>query len=235
MPTPRWTINELMLIASDMGFNQTIAAPGAGHIAKVLVLVAGCGLGANVWADIYTCTDASGRKITSDTPIVECQNREQRVINSAGVVQKIIGSNLSAQEQAKVQLKLREDQAKQDALLEQKRKDRALLARYANANQHDQERARQLGAVDDVIRLIDLRSKEMLDARAKLQQVIGSDVVVESKKRAAQELDDNQRKIVMQKQSLETQLLEKKRINARFDAELVRLQRLWADGSVGVR
>ena len=31
---------------------------------------------------IYTCTDAKGRKLTSDRPIPECHDREQRVLKT---------------------------------------------------------------------------------------------------------------------------------------------------------
>ena len=37
-------------------------------------------------APIYTCTDASGKKLTSDRPIAECSAREQRVLNADGSV-----------------------------------------------------------------------------------------------------------------------------------------------------
>jgi len=35
---------------------------------------------------IYSCTDASGKKLTSDRPIAECANRDQRVLNADGSV-----------------------------------------------------------------------------------------------------------------------------------------------------
>ena len=34
---------------------------------------------------IYTCVDAYGRRITSDRPIPECMDREQRQLSSSGV------------------------------------------------------------------------------------------------------------------------------------------------------
>jgi hypothetical protein len=38
---------------------------------------------------IYSCVDAKGNKRTSDRPIPECSDREQRVLNKDGTVKRI--------------------------------------------------------------------------------------------------------------------------------------------------
>ena len=56
---------------------------------------------AQAWAqEIYTCTDAKGRKLNSDRPITECTDREQKVLGRNGTVKRVVGPVLSAQEQA---------------------------------------------------------------------------------------------------------------------------------------
>ena len=39
---------------------------------------------------IYTCVDAYGRRITSDRPIPECMDREQRQLSSSGVTRRVL-------------------------------------------------------------------------------------------------------------------------------------------------
>jgi hypothetical protein len=72
-----------------------------------LGLVAGslaAGLLAPAWAEgIYTCVDAKGRRITSDRPIIECIDREQRELSPSGTVRRKIGPSLTAMERAAVE------------------------------------------------------------------------------------------------------------------------------------
>ena len=68
-----------------------------------LVLAAALGQG---WAQpqapagIYTCVDAKGRRLTSDRPIVDCLDREQKELNSSGTVRRTLGPSLTASERA---------------------------------------------------------------------------------------------------------------------------------------
>ena len=66
-------------------------------------------------AGIYTCVDARGRKLTSDRPIPECNDREQKVLNPSGTVKSKLGPTLTAQERSEVEAKEKlvlEDQAR---------------------------------------------------------------------------------------------------------------------------
>ncbi|MEK9803169.1 MAG: DUF4124 domain-containing protein, partial [Curvibacter sp.] len=49
---------------------------------------------------IYTCTDAQGRKLTSDRPIRECADREQLLLNPSGTVRAVIPPTLTGPERA---------------------------------------------------------------------------------------------------------------------------------------
>ena len=53
-------------------------------------------------AAIYSCVDASGKRLTSDRPIAECSNREQRLLNADGSVRRIVTPDLTADERAEV-------------------------------------------------------------------------------------------------------------------------------------
>lgn len=47
---------------------------------------------------IYSCTDAKGRRITSDRPIAECLDREQRELSNTGTVKRIVKPVMTAEE-----------------------------------------------------------------------------------------------------------------------------------------
>ena len=74
--------------------------------------------GASLWAQgaagpvpqIYTCTDASGRKLTSDRPIAECRDREQTILNPSGTVKARIGPVLTPYEQSQSEARIRAEQ-----------------------------------------------------------------------------------------------------------------------------
>jgi hypothetical protein len=184
---------------------------------------------------IYTCTLPSGRKITADRPVPECAEREQKELNASGTLRRVVKPVMTAQEQAAADNIAREENEERLRQAEEKRKDRAMLARYPNAAIHDIERNATVGSVDDVIKAATKRITE-LDAQRK---TIDSELEFykkDPKKIPAslrRQIDDYDASVVTQRQFIGTQELEKKRIHQRFDAELVRLKQLWAIQSGG--
>lgn len=110
---------------------------------------------------IYTCTDARGRKLTSDRPIAECIDREQKVLNPSGTVKAKVGPTLTAQERAALEVKEKEALEERARLDEEKRRDRALLTRYPNKVVHDKERAEALTQIGVVRQAAVQRVKEL--------------------------------------------------------------------------
>ena len=88
-------------------------------------------------AEIYTCTNAQGRKITADRPIAECTDRAQQEITPAGIVKRVIGPTLTAKERAQQEEKEKLADEARAREAEEKRRDRALLLRYPNRQVHD--------------------------------------------------------------------------------------------------
>jgi hypothetical protein len=179
---------------------------------------------------IYVCTDAHGRRLTSDRPIPECADREQRELSPSGLVKRVIPGAVSAQEQAQL-AKQAEAEAEQRARdREQLRKDRALMNRYANQRQHDAEREKQLAMVDANLTVIQNRTRELQQQAKGFQEEMEfyktdpSKAPTWLKRRVA----DNMALQEQQQQLVAAQLEEAKRVNARFDEELVRLKALWA-------
>jgi Domain of unknown function (DUF4124) len=181
------------------------------------------------WAQIYTCVDARGRKLTSDRPIAECADREQKELNKSGTVKRTVNPVMTAEEQRvfdEKQKNVAEEQARQ---LEEKRKDRALLTRYPNRATHDKERAEALSQVDEVMKAATKRIGELglqrkdIDTELEFYKKDPNKAPLSLKR----QIEDNNNSVAVQKRFVADQEGEKKRINMRFDEELVKLKSLW--------
>ena len=196
-----------------------------------IAAVLGAGTASGAWAQggIYTCVDAKGRKLTSDRPILDCIDREQTELGPTGQVIRKIGPSLTAAERAAEEEKARRALEERNRQLEEKRRDRALLTRYPDRGTHDKERTKALDAVDEVIKTANRRTSELQWQRKKLDndfEFYGRDL----KKAPAmlkRQIEENDHQQAAQKRFIGNQEEEKKRINARFDEELVRLKALW--------
>lgn len=180
--------------------------------------------------NIYTCVDGKGRKITADRPIVECIDRTQQELNKSGTVRRQVGPSLTAQERAAQEEK---DKAAAEALAreaEDRRRDRALLLRYPTRAVHDQERVIALAQVDEVIKASNKRTMELAEQRKAIQAEFEFYAKDPSKAPPAlkRRLEENEASSVVQKKFVLDQEQEKKRVNQRFDEELVKLKQLWA-------
>ena len=58
--------------------------------ATLLGVAAPLTVGAQVGPITYTCVDSKGNKRSSDRPIPECSDREQRVLNKDGSLRRVI-------------------------------------------------------------------------------------------------------------------------------------------------
>ena len=198
-------------------------------------------LGAALWAGfavadapatangIYSCTDASGRRITSDRPIAACVDREQRVLGNTGVELRRLGPTLTEQERAAQEAKHRQEQAEQLQLREERSRERAMLLRYPNQGVHDEARTDALAQVNDVIAIAKNRQTELTQRRRKLNTEMefyqkDPKKAPANLRRQLKENDDSQAE---QQRYIAQQESEKQRINQRFDAELQQLRKLW--------
>jgi hypothetical protein len=179
---------------------------------------------------IYTCVDAQGRKLTSDRPIAACVDREQKVLNPSGTVKAKVGPTLTAAERAEQEAREKKELEERIRQNEEKRRDRALLARYPNQSAHDKERADALAQVAAVRQTAIARVDDLLKQRQKVDDEMEFYKKDPSKappalRRQQEELAQN---LAGQGRFIADQDAEVKRVNARFDAELVRLKQLWA-------
>ncbi|MEN9538048.1 MAG: hypothetical protein RLZZ126_283 [Pseudomonadota bacterium] len=186
----------------------------------------------SAWAQaggIYTCVDAKGRKLTSDRPIPECNDRDQKVLNPSGTVRGQVGPSLTATERQALEAKerqRREEQARRD---EDKRRERALLIRYPHQAEHDKERAEAINQIGVVKAAAVHRLTALTEQRKKLDQEMEFYKKDPSKAppNLRRELDDVNQNIRVQERFIKEQDAEVQRVNTRFDEELVRLRDLW--------
>ena len=182
---------------------------------------------------IYTCVDSKGRRLTHDRPIAECTDREQRELYSNGTVKRAIGPTLTEREADIEEQRQRKEAEERSRGQEARRRDRALLTRYQSVAAHDAERADALRQVDEVMAFAIRRMSELdqqrvrLDAEFEFYKADPASVPALLRKKAEDQVAD----VATQRRFIADQELEKKRINARFDAELVRLRQLWGPRS----
>ena len=85
-----------------------------------------------VHAQIFTCKDSAGRTLTSDREIPECASRDMREIGKNGVVKRVIPAPLTAEQRRAKQAEDERQKQQADAVIEARRRDLALLARFRN-------------------------------------------------------------------------------------------------------
>ncbi len=179
---------------------------------------------------IYTCVDSKGRNLTSDRPIAECLDREQKILNPSGTVKAKVGPSLTAQERSEQETKEKaalEEQARQN---EEKRRDRALLIRYPNKAVHDKERSLALAQIGVVRLAVTNRVEELQRQRSSILTEMEFYKKDPSKAPAwvRRQLEEANISLSIQARFIADQDAEQKRVNIRFDEELVRLKQLWA-------
>lgn len=178
---------------------------------------------------IYTCVDRNGRRLTADRPIPECLDREQRELSPSGITRRQIGPSLTELERAAQDAQNRKDAEERARIVEERRRERVLVARYPDKASHDVERTAAIQMVDDVTATAEKRITELKAERKKL------DVEMEFYKkdpnkapmtlrRKIAEIDDS---LAEQQRFITGQDQEKRRVHQRFDAELAQLRKLW--------
>lgn len=222
------------LTASDMASKKLkVGLPGSIRIDLVLLCTA-LGLAGLVHAQspetgIYVCTDAKGRKLTSDRPIPDCIDREQKVLNPSGTVKGKIGPILTAQQRAELEAKEKAEMEERARAAEEKRRDRALMVRYPNKEVHDRERVEALAQVNLVIATASLRVKELQDQRVVIDRELEfyQKDPTKAPPQLRRQIDENTQNLAVQQRFIVDKQGEIKRVNDRFDEELVRLKQLW--------
>jgi hypothetical protein len=198
-----------------------------------LVLGLGCGFAMAEVKPIYACTDANGKHLTSDRPIAECLGREQRLLNADGSTREVRSAPLTADEQAVQEAAERSRALRATADADAVRRDRNLRARYPNEAAHQRARAAALDDLKRTQQLSQLRLDDLAVERKPLQEEAEFYTGRQMPAALKQQLDVNAAAAEAQRVLMVNQQAESARINATFDAELVRLRAMWAGGRPG--
>lgn len=178
---------------------------------------------------IYSCTDANGRKLRSDRPIPQCNDREQTLLNPSGTVRARVGPTMTAQERAEVEAKIKADEEEKAVAVDERRRERALLMRYPSRDVHDKERAQALAQIADVEnaarKRIETLQVERKKNTAELEFYKGD--INKAPALLRRHIDNVRENTESQERFIQAQVGERQRINLRFDEELVRLRELW--------
>lgn len=205
-------------------------AHGCRALAACVCLVSCVGATA---ASIYTCVDSQGKKHTSDRPIAECLDREQRVLNKDGSQRQVVPPRMNAEERALAEEREHQRQAQEAALKDAIRRDRNLMMRYPNEAVHTKAREAALDDLHNAIKTSELRVSELKAERKPLD----ADAEFYKGKRLPPKLrtklEANDAAQQAQTDAILSQKAEIVRINALYDAELARLKRLWAGAAPG--
>lgn len=201
-------------------------------VALGLCLLAGTVLAQNSGSGIYSCTDSKGRRLTSDRPIPECLDREQRELGKTGIVKRVVPPSYTAEERAKIEEQRKAEELQRARVAEEKRRDKALLVRYPNQAMHDKERADALLQIDEVVVAVNKRQEALARQRKEIDVELEfyQGDVNKAPSWLKRKLEDNEQQVQIQKRFLADQAQEKQRINGRFDEELAKLKQLWANG-----
>lgn len=178
---------------------------------------------------IYTCVDRNGRRLTADRPIPECLDREQRELSPSGTTRRQIGPSLTEIERTALESQRRKEAEERARVVEERRRERVLVARYPDKAAHDVERAAAIQLVDDVTATAEKRIAELQAERKKL------DVEMEFYKKdpnkapmtLRRKMAENEEIVAEQQRFIAGQDQEKRRVHARFDTELAQLRKLW--------
>lgn len=184
-------------------------------------------------AQIFTCTNAAGKKLTSDRPIPECNDREQRVLNADGSVKRVQGPVQTADERTESEARAQKAALAESQRLEAIRRDRNLLARFPNEAAHRKARMAALDDVKGSLRISEARLAALALERKPLLDEAEFCVGKPLPGKLKTQLDANDASVDAQRTLVQNQKLEVVRIDALYDAELSRLKLLWGGAQPG--
>ena len=181
-------------------------------------------------SEIYTCIDKHGKRLTSDRPIAECIDREQRVLGASGTELRRIGPTLTEHERSEQEARRRQEAQEKTRMAAERRAERVLMVRYPNEAAHHAERDEALTQVDEVIAVASRRISELRQARKTLDTELEfyRGDLGKAPEKLQRQFAENDHNVEEQQRFIAAQRKEKQRINERFDAELTKLRVLWA-------
>jgi hypothetical protein len=184
-------------------------------------------------AGIYSCVDGSGKRITSDRPIAECLDREQRVLNKDGSQKQTVPPRMNAEERAAEEERRHQAELAEAARKDAVRRDRNLMMRYPDEAAHDKARE---SVLDDLRRSVDASTRHLQTLEEERKPLIAETEFYKGKRlppKLKQQMEANEAQQKAQRDIIQTQKAEMLRVDALYDAELAHLRKLWAGAPAG--
>ena len=182
---------------------------------------------------IYSCVDATGKRITSDRPIAVCSDREQRELNADGSIKRVVPPTLTAEERSDAEAREREAAIERATRVEALRRDRNLLARFPNEAAHNKAREAALEDTRKSVKISEARLTLLASERKPLMDEAEFYVGKPLPTKLRTQLDANDAATDAQRNLIQNQQAEIIRVNALYDAELQRLKKLWGGAQPG--
>jgi len=128
----------------------------------------------------------------------------------------------------------RKDAEEQSRIAEERRKERAIIARFPNKEAHDAEREAALTQVDELTAVAHKRIAELKEQRAKLDQEMEfyKKNPTQAPMYLRRALAENDDQVAEQLRFIAGQAEEKRRVHQRFDTELAYLRKLWTERGI---
>lgn len=180
---------------------------------------------------IYMCKDESGRTLTSDRPIPECDGRAIREFDKSGTIKHDIPPPPTAEQKRQMQIEEEKRRAEAAAAEERKREDRAIRARYRSEEDIEAARKQSVEALQEQIK----RDKAALANAEKQQKQVHAEADTYKQKNAPlpagvkQRVEDADQAVEAVQKSIADRKAETGQVEARFDATLKRFRELMAE------
>jgi hypothetical protein len=178
---------------------------------------------------IYTCIDAQGRRLTSDRPIMECIDREQREFGRSGTLRRVIPPAQTAAERQEAETRARQAAIEAQRQHDIEQRDQALIDRYPNKAAHEAGRKDALEQSQALIDLAEEHIANLTQSRQDLdtQMEPYHDDPSKAPARLRRALSDNDQQMQVQRGIVASQKAQRANINELFDRQAQRLQPLW--------
>ena len=113
-----WPTASVTVSTKDDALNLLRGCPAVLGLLLAALGSAACAQAVVPGSGIYSCVDKNGRRLTSDRPIPECIDREQRELGPTGTVRRVIGPTLTEHEREALEVQRRKDLEERNRIAE---------------------------------------------------------------------------------------------------------------------
>lgn len=192
-------------------------------------------LPASAQSSIFVCTDAAGKKHTSDKPPPECLGREIRQLNPDGSLRRLIEPPLTPEQRAARAAEEAQKREAADRQREQSRRDLALLATYSSAEQIEAARTRALAGRQAVVDRSVSRLQQLAMDRKKIDQEAEFYAKRDQPDQLKRAYASNDALRQAEERIIADSKVEMRQIDERYAADARRFRELEASGMAGRR